>query len=328
MKDFLFKPEQARTPDGVLSGGERGRLLLACAIVQAVQPVDLDEPTNDLDLETLDLLQSCSPTIRARCCSCSPTIRARVLLVSHDRDFLDRVVTSTITGEGDGHWTEYAGGYSDMLAQRGPVTPPPALASKAAAKPAGRPAKSGKMSFKDKHALETLPAQMEQLQQRIATLQVELAAPDLYRKNPTRFAAATKELETAQNSSQPPRNAGWSLRCCGRHSKARGDGGHWCQERSKAGAPPPVPFHEPKPARRNLWHLRPSTPSKAKPLKSKYFLITSWIFGVIRWRLTLQKIHGFQRPTAFGGSRAEPLLVFRCLNEAPIAFKFHRHRPA
>ena len=110
MKDFLFGPEQANTPVGVLSGGERGRLTLARAFAQPSNLLVLDEPTNDLDLETLDLLQE-------RLADYAGT----VLLVSHDRDFLDRVVTSVIATEGDGRWIEYAGGYSDMLAQRGPV---------------------------------------------------------------------------------------------------------------------------------------------------------------------------------------------------------------
>ena len=110
MKDFLFGPEQANTPVGVLSGGERGRLTLARAFARPSNLLVLDEPTNDLDLETLDLLQE-------RLAEYPGT----VLLVSHDRDFLDRVVTSVIAAEGDGRWIEYAGGYSDMLAQRGPA---------------------------------------------------------------------------------------------------------------------------------------------------------------------------------------------------------------
>ena len=108
MKDFLFRPEQARTPVGVLSGGERARLTLARAFAQPSNLLVLDEPTNDLDLETLDLLQEHLAEYPGT-----------VLLVSHDRDFLDRVVTSVIASEGNGRWVEYAGGYSDMLAQRG-----------------------------------------------------------------------------------------------------------------------------------------------------------------------------------------------------------------
>ena len=186
MKDFMFKPEQARTPVGVLSGGERGRLLLAVALAKPSNLLILDEPTNDLDLETLDLLQEMLADYPGT-----------VLLVSHDRDFLDRVVTSTIAAEGNGVWTEYAGGYSDMLHQRGPVqAPPPARATAKLANT--RQVKSGKMSFKDKHALETLPTQMEALQTRISALESELADPNLYRRNAARFAAATAELTQAQ----------------------------------------------------------------------------------------------------------------------------------
>src|SRR5262249_24057660 len=120
MKDFLFLPEQARTPIGVLSGGERARLTLARAFARPSSLLVLDEPTNDLDLETLDLLQE-------RLAEYAGT----VLLVSHDRDFLDRVVTSVIASHGNGHWIEYAGGYSDMIAQReaaGRGVPPTAAA--------------------------------------------------------------------------------------------------------------------------------------------------------------------------------------------------------
>jgi ABC transporter family protein len=112
MKDFLFRPEQARTPVGVLSGGERARLILARAFARPSNLLVLDEPTNDLDLETLDLLQE-------KLADYAGT----VLLVSHDRDFLDRVVTSVVASEGNGRWIEYAGGYTDMLAQRAEAPP-------------------------------------------------------------------------------------------------------------------------------------------------------------------------------------------------------------
>ena len=108
MKDFLFGPEQARTPLSRLSGGERGRLMLARALALPSNLLVLDEPTNDLDLETLDLLQDLLAEYPGT-----------VVVVSHDRDFLDRVATSVINAEGEGRWTEYAGGYSDMVAQRG-----------------------------------------------------------------------------------------------------------------------------------------------------------------------------------------------------------------
>src|SRR6059058_1645643 len=108
MKDFLFSPEQARTPVGVLSGGERNRLMLARALAKPSNFLVLDEPTNDLDLETLDVLEEMLGDYEGT-----------VILISHDRDFLDRVVTSVIVPEGNGRWIEYAGGYSDMLLQRG-----------------------------------------------------------------------------------------------------------------------------------------------------------------------------------------------------------------
>jgi ATP-binding cassette subfamily F protein uup len=108
MQDFLFRPEQARTPVSVLSGGERARLILARELAKPSNFLILDEPTNDLDLETLDLLQELLADYQGT-----------LLLVSHDRDFVDRIATSVLMHEGEGRWTEYAGGYSDMVAQRG-----------------------------------------------------------------------------------------------------------------------------------------------------------------------------------------------------------------
>ena len=186
MKDFLFKPEQARTPVGVLSGGERGRLTLAIALARPSNLLVLDEPTNDLDLETLDLLQELLADYKGT-----------VLLVSHDRDFLDRVVTSTLAAEGAGRWVEYAGGYSDMLLQRG--TPDAVAAARAKASPPKRlTQRTAKMSFKDKQALETLPAQMKSTESEIAQLQRTLASPTLYSKYPARFREATEALAEAQ----------------------------------------------------------------------------------------------------------------------------------
>jgi ATP-binding cassette subfamily F protein uup len=196
MKDFLFGPEQANTPVGVLSGGERGRLTLARAFARPSNLLVLDEPTNDLDLETLDLLQE-------RLAEYPGT----VLLVSHDRDFLDRVVTSVIAAEGGGRWIEYAGGYSDMLTQRGPaITPSPAApagvgrprpAAGARSQPAAQPRR---MTFKDRHALETLPARIAALQAETARLSTALADPDFYTRDADRFAATTKALGVAQDA--------------------------------------------------------------------------------------------------------------------------------
>jgi ABC transport system ATP-binding/permease protein len=191
MKDFLFRPEQAKTPVGVLSGGERARLTLARAFAQPSNLLVLDEPTNDLDLETLDLLQELLAEYPGT-----------VLLVSHDRDFLDRVVTSVIATEGNGRWIEYAGGYTDMLAQRSADTPtvrtpakkpPPA---KVAPPLAVRPRR---MSFKDRHALETLSVRIAVLQSSIAELSRALSDPELYAQNPRRFSETGKTLVAAQN---------------------------------------------------------------------------------------------------------------------------------
>ena len=189
MKEFLFKPEQARTPVGVLSGGERGRLLLACALARPSNMMVLDEPTNDLDLETLDLLQDMLAEYPGT-----------VLLVSHDRDFLDRVVTSTLAAESAGRWIEYAGGYSDMLLQRTPADAPAPERVRQSGRLAQPKPAARKLSFKDKYALETLPAEMERLSARIGAAQVKLADPDLYRRDPaafTRFTAALDEAQTA-----------------------------------------------------------------------------------------------------------------------------------
>jgi ATP-binding cassette subfamily F protein uup len=191
MKDFLFGPEQANTPVGVLSGGERGRLTLARAFARPSNLLVLDEPTNDLDLETLDLLQEQLAEYAGT-----------VLLVSHDRDFLDRVVTSVIAAEGEGRWIEYAGGYTDMLAQRGPgpvkvapAVPRPRTAVAAKPQQAVRPRR---MTFKDRHALETLPGRIEELQGEVARLNSLLADPDLYARDPARFGAVTRTLAATQ----------------------------------------------------------------------------------------------------------------------------------
>ena len=199
MKDFLFRPEQVRTPVSVLSGGERARLILARELARPSNVLILDEPTNDLDLETLDLLQEMLADYPGT-----------VIVVSHDRDFLDRVSTSVLMHEGEGRWVEYAGGYTDMVAQRGEgvslkkvektgTKPTPAVA-----KPIPQQAKR-KLSFKEKHALATLPKKMETLQTEIKTLEATLADNGLFTRNPklfeaasTRHAAAFHELQLAE----------------------------------------------------------------------------------------------------------------------------------
>ncbi len=188
MKDFLFAPEQSNTPVEVLSGGEKARLTLAMAFAKPSNLLVLDEPTNDLDLETLELLQELLADYPGT-----------VLLVSHDRDFIDRVATSVIATEGDGRWIEYAGGYSDMLAQRGPMkgAPPAALSSKSKGAASVRAA-AKRMTFKDRHALETLPDRLATLEAQVAKTARVLADPDLYTKNPARFAEMTMALERAR----------------------------------------------------------------------------------------------------------------------------------
>ena len=196
MRDFLFAPEQARTPLGKLSGGERGRLMLAQALAKPSNLLVLDEPTNDLDMETLDVLEDVLGDYPGT-----------VLLISHDRDFLDRLVSGVIVPEGNGLWSEYAGGYSDMLAQRGadlsreaPKESNKTDASKAAKSPAaksGAPAKQ-RMTFKHKHALETLPKTIATLQAKATDLQAKLADPKFYQRDRDGFEKVTKDLGETQ----------------------------------------------------------------------------------------------------------------------------------
>src|SRR5579883_945325 len=189
MKDFLFAPEQAGTPIGRLSGGERGRLMLARALARPANLLVLDEPTNDLDLETLDLLQEMLADHKGT-----------VILVSHDRDFLDRVATSVLVAEGEGRWREYAGGYSDMVAQRGAGIVGKVAQEKTRPKPAKtpEPKQKRKLSFKEKHALDTLPARMAELRDTIARLRTILADPDLYRRDRMKFEETSKALARAE----------------------------------------------------------------------------------------------------------------------------------
>ena len=194
LKDFLFSPEQARQPIAALSGGERGRLALAIALAKPSNLLVLDEPTNDLDLETLDVLEEALSNYQGT-----------LMLVSHDRDFLDRVVTSVLTPvpeEGPGRWREFPGGYADMARQRGAAEAPAKAEAKAAKKQAAPQKKksAGKLSFKDKHALETLPGKMEELEAAIAKHEAELADPDLFNKDPAKFDAAQQGLTEAQSA--------------------------------------------------------------------------------------------------------------------------------
>ena len=195
MKDFLFPPEQARTPVSVLSGGERARLLLAVALASPSNLLVLDEPTNDLDLETLDLLEEMLADYPGT-----------LIVVSHDRDFLDRVATSILVSEGDGEWLEYAGGYSDMIAQRGQGVDARKAAERARdeksntivnASPTSAQGKR-KLSFNEKHLLETLPQRVAALGRDIEKLRLVLADPALYTKDRPRFDKASELLSRAE----------------------------------------------------------------------------------------------------------------------------------
>ncbi len=195
MKDFLFASEQARTPLSKLSGGERGRLMLARVLAKPSNLLVLDEPTNDLDMETLDVLEEMLAEYPGT-----------VLLISHDRDFLDRLVSGLIVPERDGRWTEYAGGYSDMLAQRGadltresskPSQPRKVSRETASVVAGARPAKR-RLTFTDKHALETLPKTIAKLQTEIDGLQAKLGDPQFYARDRAAFEKVTAALGELQ----------------------------------------------------------------------------------------------------------------------------------
>lgn len=193
MKDFLFLPEQKRTPVHALSGGERGRLQLARGLRLPSNLLVLDEPTNDLDLETLDLLQEIVADYTGT-----------VIVVSHDRDFLDRTVTRTLAYEGDGNWQIYAGGYSDLIAQRGEgvksrKSEMTVNKKKAKSEDNDTSPTTTKLSYKHKFRLENLPKDMEKAEAHIAELNAVLADPELYASNPDQFMSASMALGEAQD---------------------------------------------------------------------------------------------------------------------------------
>jgi len=205
LKEFLFDEARARAPVRSLSGGEKARLLLAKIMARESNLLVLDEPTNDLDVETLDLLQDILGEYDGT-----------VLLVSHDRDFLDRVASMTVVMEPGGQATVYAGGWSDAQSQRqsalGAQTAPD-KADKAAAKSRGKPdakpdAKSAKskpaahpvLSFTEAHRLKKLPSVIERLEAEIAKLEEFLSAPDLYTSEPVKFQKATEALVERQTA--------------------------------------------------------------------------------------------------------------------------------
>ncbi|MEQ8749461.1 MAG: ATP-binding cassette domain-containing protein [Amphiplicatus sp.] len=199
LKDFLFTPEQFRAPVSSLSGGERGRLALAAALAKPSNLLVLDEPTNDLDLETLDLLEE---TLAA--------YQGTLLLVSHDRSFLDRTVTSVVTTSPDlkpGKWIEYVGGYDDMVSQRGVAPGFETKAQIAASSSPPRPAEpsrasaaKSKLSYKEKFALENLPAKMAALEKDIAALKKRLDDPKLFERDAKAFNKTVADLAAAEAS--------------------------------------------------------------------------------------------------------------------------------
>ncbi|MGR3377236.1 ABC-F family ATP-binding cassette domain-containing protein [Salipiger abyssi] len=192
LKDFLFDERQARAPVRSLSGGEKARLLLAKLMAKESNLLVLDEPTNDLDVETLDLLQDLLGEYDGT-----------VLIVSHDRDFLDRIATTTIAMEGDGRAVVYAGGWSDYQAQKAEAAPAaakpakPAKEEAAKAKPAPKPQAAG-LSFTEKHRLEELPGVIARLEAEIGKLEQLLADPELFTREPVKFRKATEALTERQ----------------------------------------------------------------------------------------------------------------------------------
>jgi ATP-binding cassette subfamily F protein uup len=189
LQDFLFAPEQAHSPIRSLSGGEKNRLLLAKLFLHPANLLVLDEPTNDLDLETLDLLEEVLADYPGT-----------VVLVSHDRDFLDRTVTATIAFDSDGEVRAYAGGYTDWLSQR-----PDAPAEKSPPKPTAKAPASGpktpatKLSYKDQRERDQLPNQIEAGTLALEKLEQKLADASFYSKDPKGFAEATVKLETLRS---------------------------------------------------------------------------------------------------------------------------------
>ena len=192
MKDFLFLPEQARTPLHALSGGERGRLQLARGLRLPSNLLILDEPTNDLDLETLDLLQELVADYKGT-----------VVVVSHDRDFLDRTVTRTIAYEGKARWQVYAGGYSDMVDQRGAGVQARRRAEKAKREksesdPAAKASVKPKLSYKHKFRLEQLPAELAALEAKKSALETIMADAEFFKRDPDGFNAALASFQEVQ----------------------------------------------------------------------------------------------------------------------------------
>jgi ATP-binding cassette subfamily F protein uup len=206
LSDFLFAPERTNSPVSTLSGGERNRLLLARLFARPANVLVLDEPTNDLDIDTLDLLEQLLQDYKGT-----------VFLVSHDRYFLDNVVTSIIANEGDGFWREYEGGYEDWKIQKarsdkiraanGGAKSGDKVEAKVESKPEPKPApaKTGvqKLNGKERQELEALPLQIETLETEQADIGIAMSNPDLYKNEPelaasmqARLSEITADLDT------------------------------------------------------------------------------------------------------------------------------------
>ena len=189
LKDFLFRPDQAQCPVSALSGGEKNRLMLAVALAQPSNFLVLDEPTNDLDMDTLDLLQEVLDEYEGT-----------ILLVSHDRDFIDRVVTSVIYMPGDGSVSEHAGSYSDLLEKLKSKIPAKKENKKEALprkeeKPKSETKKTGRLSYNQQRLQEILPGKISELEKQIGDTEAALSDSSLYTENPEKFDALTTQLE-------------------------------------------------------------------------------------------------------------------------------------
>ncbi|MBR1648607.1 MAG: ABC-F family ATP-binding cassette domain-containing protein [Alphaproteobacteria bacterium] len=196
LKDFLFTPDQAKSPVAALSGGEKNRLMLAKVLAQPSNFLLLDEPTNDLDMDTLDLLQEMLGDYDGT-----------MIIVSHDRDFLDHLVTSIIYMRGNGNIEEYVGSYSDALEKISPQSVKAKAVSKA--KPeAARPKmiNSRKLSYNQQRLLEILPSQIEEIERKIKEVTLKLADTELYQKDREQFFALSEELKELENQKSEAEN--------------------------------------------------------------------------------------------------------------------------
>ena len=200
LKDFLFTPEQAKSPVAALSGGEKNRLMLAKVLAQPSNFLLLDEPTNDLDMDTLDLLQEMLSDYDGT-----------ILIVSHDRDFLDKIVTSIIYMKGDGKVEEFVGSYSDLLEKQSEkeqiaVKKAAPQKAKTVEMPEKKETQRTKLSYNQQRLLQVLPEQIAQSEKEIEQVKADLSNPDLYQSNPERFMELTKKLEELESKKEADEN--------------------------------------------------------------------------------------------------------------------------